>query len=131
MELDLIKAIAVALLLYSLFGCSPDKGGGTSNPSPQCSDVAFQGTWQNEDLSTDFLNITDSCIATATYCNSVLEFTVPNGTNSTVTVTQTNGNVGCMELGTYQCFVDMESDGSRLYVDCGGSDFAIYRPEGP
>ena len=123
---SLLWSLAVAAAL--LAGCTDDGDSGNTE-TYSCTTLAAVGTWRNTSFTTDLLTVSSDCTAESTYCNNTMEFTLPDQSDGSMTLTilQPNFTVNCLDQGSYSC--EYEQDGIFLRFDCGGFGQFEYQEE--
>lgn len=111
------KLILSLVSIFLISGCGGSGGGGSE---PACKDSNGLGVWNNNTPSV--LTLLDNCSGTESYCGSEFTFQKPQNNSVTINTKQTNGNVGCLSVGSHQCqFIATDTN---LTLDCGnGAEF--------
>lgn len=112
--------IFMALVACGKSGTSPDPSG------PPCGGLAALGTWTDPNTS-DVLVLDSTCHGSDSMCSYELTFTPPNGAETIVNVTKSNGKVGCLAVGIYQCFSKVTFNDSRFNINCPNLSIFYWR----
>jgi hypothetical protein len=109
-----MKNIVASVCLLLFLGCG---GNSTSNV---CSNSLVKGSWSGTILgNADTTTFNEDCTGGSTYCAMV--FTYPDATSSSgnvqFNVTATNGNAGCLAVGTHVCSYVV--NGNTFQFNCG------------
>lgn len=118
--------IVLGVLSLGLASCGDDKGEGAETMA--CSSTSLLGTWNGTILgSPDVMTFNSNCNGTSTYCEATNTFpnVITNSGTVAVEVTSTNGNIGCLPLGSTSCL--FTTDESTLTFNCGGETLTYTR----
>lgn len=104
-----------------------DSGTTTSTAVESCkTDSLLVGEWEHNTISNVDANIKSNCIINTNYCGSTRTISQTTSelnkfTYLTMVVASSNGNDGCLGVGTYKCLYSVyEASGTtQLSFNCG------------
>ena len=117
------KKLVALLVLSGVISACGSSESSSAPAGPTC--ATYAGHYVSDVYVGQTMDIDSACNFTDAVCGYTATFTVPVGTTTTITVAGTNGTPGCLANTSHSCQVELVQATSKLYVDCGGSNFDI------